>query len=165
MEDKNKITEEEKERFEKIVNGICMPLGVFKSWEPAIGHDRALDALKQWIYGTCYLNMGGAKLQLGMEKVETPQDLEAVLKVADGEFGTRYVEVGETEGGKLYRCVLCPFAEASKRTGWDGKEVCEKIFGPLAPQISGDFSSKLQWKLLEWNDDPFAGCLYEISNK
>ena len=165
MSNPNNITEEEKQNFENVVNGICGPLGVFKAWEPIIGHDRALDALKQWIYGTAYLNMRGAQLQLGLEAVDTPEALLKVLEVADGQFGCRYVKVEDLPGGgQKLRCVLCPFAEASKRTGWDGKEVCEAIFGPLAPQISGDFSPKIQWNLLEWNDDAFEGCLYEIVN-
>ena len=165
MENKNNITDEEKQHFEAVVKGICGLLGVFKAWEPIIGHERTLDALKQWIYGTAYMNMKGAQMQLQMENVETPDDLLKVLEVADGQFGTRYAEVENLPGGgKKLRCVLCPFAEASKRTGWDGKEVCEAIFGPLAPQISGDFSPKIQWNLLEWNDDPFEGCLYEMIN-
>lgn len=165
MENKYNITEEEKQRFEKVVQGICGPMAVFKAWEPIIGHERSLEALKQWIFGTAYLNMKGAQLQLQLPAVDTPAALLKVLEIADGQFGCRYVEVEKLPGGgQKLRCVLCPFAEASKRTGWNGKEVCEAIFGPLAPQISGDFSPKIQWNLLEWNDDAFEGCLYEIVN-
>jgi hypothetical protein len=166
MEVNSNITEEEKKKLGEVVKGICGPLGVFKAWEPVIGHERALDALRQWITGTAYLNMKGAQLQLGMERVETIDDFLAILGVADGQFGCRYVEVEKKAGGgKVLKCVLCPFAEASKKTGWDGREVCEKIFGPLAPQISQDFSPNIQWNLLEWNSDPIEGCLYEIINK
>ena len=165
MQDMNAVTEKEKQRFEGVVQGMCGPMGVLKSWEKDIGHQKALDALKQWLYGTVYLNMKSAQMQLGLATVEKPEDLEKVLETAHGQFGCRYIEVEKTDRGKRVRCVLCPFAEASKRTGWDGQEVCEEIFGPLALHISRDFSPDLEWKLLEWTSDPVQGCLYEISNK
>lgn len=164
MRDLNTITDEEKHQFEQVVQGMCGPMGVFKAWEKDCGHTKALNALKNWLYGTVYLNMKNAQIELGLEAVEKPEDLEKVLQKAHGRFGCRYIEVEKIDRGKRVRCVLCPFAEASNRTGWNGKEVCDEIFGPLARHISGDFSPDLEWKLVTWNPDPFQGCLYDISN-
>ena len=62
-----------------------------------------------------------------------------------------------------HRYLNCTMPATCQISGWDCKEICERIIYPLCEVVTPVLSPNIKWEVIEFNPDVRVGCKYRIT--
>ena len=127
-----------------------------------VGKEKALGMLDTWATGFASMGIAQKKRQLGVTG-QTLKDWYNLMRAFDEQFGM-WLEIEEETPDMIeHRYLNCTMPATCAASGWDCKEICERIIYPLCDKVTPILSPKIKWEVIEFNPDIAVGCKYRIT--
>ena len=129
-----------------------------------VGKEKALDLLDKWATAMAGMGIMQKKRQHGINGT-TIKDMYNLMRAFDEQFGM-WLEIDkETPDMIEHRYVNCTMPATCAMSGWDCKEICERIIYPLCDKVTPILSPNIKWEVIEFNPDISVGCKYRLTYK